>query len=373
MSTGSSLYVHLPFCDVHCPYCHFYCFVNRDETLPLRYVEAVAREHAAAGAEGLFEDPVHSVYFGGGTPSALPPAARERLCDWLAEDVLPHAVDDVEVTLEANPESATEQALTPWVRAGVNRISVGVQSMDSSTLRFLGRVHSAHDNRSALATATSLVDNVSADLILATPASTWSTTEASLEEVRAAGVSHVSAYLLEIHADTRFGRDVAAGRWSPAPDASQSRRYRRAADWLQAHGLFAYELSNFAREGKESRHNARYWRREPYLGLGASAHSFARERRWANVRSALRYCEAIEAGEQARDFTEALTPEDRRREEVLLGLRTRQGLRRDLVSGREAVVAALAAEGLLEVDGATVRATQEGWLLLDALVAQLVD
>jgi oxygen-independent coproporphyrinogen-3 oxidase len=345
--------------------------VNRDEALPVRYVDAVVREHR--NAECHFEGSVHSVYFGGGTPSALPAPARERLCAWLSEMVLPQAAPTVEVTLEANPESATRQTLRPWVEAGVNRISVGVQSMDGDTLRFLGRTHAPEDNRRALDVATSLVDNVSADLILATPGADWASTRASLSGVIEAGVTHVSAYLLEIHADTRFGRDVSAGRWAPAPDARQTQLYLKAAEWLQARGLAAYELSNFARDGFTSRHNARYWRREPYLGLGASAHSFAAERRWSNVRSATRYCEAIESGRSPRDFVEELTASDRVREEVLLGLRTREGIGRERLAGKQRLVEALVAEGLLELDATRVQATLEGWLLLDAMVSQLVE
>lgn len=367
-----SLYVHLPFCDVRCPYCHFYCFVNRDAGLPDRYVRGLAAELELWAQRGL-DGPVASVYFGGGTPSALPPGARERICDWLAHGVGPRLAPGAEITMEVNPESAWPEGLQDWVGAGVNRISLGIQSMVPGVLEFLGRLNTPRSNLRALDLACSLVPSVSCDLILATPADDWSGTLRSLEAICSRPVQHVSGYLLEVHRDTRFGRDVARGKWAPKPGDDQAALYHRAVDWLAGRGLVAYELSNFALPGHEAAHNRRYWRREPYLGLGASAHSFADEQRWWDVADARQWCERVEAGELPVAGHERLGEPERRREQLLLGLRTREGVPLTALRGREQKLAALAAAGLLRRDGGRVAATVDGWLVLDDLVAQLVD
>ncbi len=367
-----SLYVHVPFCDLRCPYCHFTCFVNRDVELFDRWARAVVREFALHRELGRAER-IGSVYFGGGTPTALPPRARALVCEWLADEVGPRLVDGAEVTLEANPESAWGESLRPWVDAGVGRISLGIQSMDPEVLQFLGRLNTPASNLRALELACSLVPEVSADLIVASPPDRWAALHRSIEAISAHPVDHVSAYLLEIHDNTRFGRDVAAGRWTPAPDERQRALYLRVVDELGRRGYAAYELSNFAQPGHEARHNQRYWRREPYLGLGPSAHSFADERRWANQADTRRWIEEIEAGRLAVDFEEHLDHRAARRERVLLGLRTREGIPRVWVAERGGWILRAVSEGWLVDDGEYVRATPEGWLLLDEIVVALVD
>ncbi len=368
-----SLYVHIPFCDVRCPYCHFYCFVNRDAQLPLRYVRALATEFDAYLDGGEFDAPLASVYFGGGTPSALPPDARAVLTQWIADSLVPRLSPQGEITVEVNPESAWAETIDPWVEAGVNRISVGIQSMDEETLKFLGRLNTPRSNLRALDLACARVENVSADLILGTPGGDWGKVLRSLEAICSRPVQHLSGYLLEVHAATRFGRDVKAGKWKPAPDEQQTGLYLRAVDWLQERGYEPYELSNFAHPGFESRHNARYWRRQPYLGLGASAHSYGGEQRWSNHRDAAAYCADVEAGKRPVDFRETLNADQQWEERILLGLRTREGVPLDWLRGREQLCAAWAAAHLVERNKGRLRATPAGWLVLDQMVAQLVQ
>jgi oxygen-independent coproporphyrinogen-3 oxidase len=368
---GSSLYIHVPFCEVRCPYCHFYCFVNRDPALPRRYAAAVRGELALHRARLAELGPVQSVYFGGGTPSALPGDARADLCAWLTEEVRPLLAPDAEITLEVNPESARPDVLRAWLQAGVNRISLGIQSMDEDVLRFLGRLNTPQSNRGALELACQLVDNVSVDLILATPGSDWPGTLQDLNAVAAFPVTHVSAYLLEIHSDTRFGRDVAAGRWRPQPDDAQSELYLRAGAWLAGRGFVPYELSNFGQPGFASRHNQRYWQRLPYFGLGPSACSFFGERRWENHRDAQAYCADLERGQAPTAWVEELSDSQRRMERILLGLRTVDGIPRSLVADRQSLLEAWAAAGLVELRGNRVVSTVRGWLVLDQIVQQL--
>lgn len=369
---GTSLYVHVPFCEVRCPYCHFACFVNTDPELPARFARAVRREWQWHRERGRAQR-VETVYFGGGTPSALPPRAREELAAWLLEDLGPSLVPGAEVTLEVNPESARAAELSAWIAAGVNRVSLGVQSMDPQVLGFLGRKNTPASNLVALDLVCSLVPAVSADLIVGSPPDGWPSMLRSLEAIAARPVDHVSAYLLEIHASTRFGRDVAAGRWTEKPDQEQSELYLAMSRWLAERGYEAYELSNFAQPGCHSRHNRRYWSRRPYLGLGPSSHSFEAERRWSNPADTGAWLTAVEAGEPARDLDERLDHRAIRRERVLLGLRTREGVPLDWVEDRRPWWRQAAGAGLLrEADGALV-CTPEGWLLLDQIVERLVD
>jgi oxygen-independent coproporphyrinogen-3 oxidase len=372
-SIATSLYVHLPFCDVRCPYCHFHCFVNRDPELPLRYVRALASELEIWEGRGISVSGLRSIYFGGGTPSALAPEARAWLCAWLAEELKPRLTANAEITVEVNPESAWPEVLRDWTDAGVNRISVGVQSMDSAVLAFLGRLNTPASSRRALELACSLVDRVSADLLVASPADDASAILDSIHQILRHPVQHISAYLLEIHPETRFGRDVVAGRWKPQPDARQEALYLRLVQELEGRGLIAYELSNFARPGHESQHNRGYWSREPYLGLGSSAHSYVGDCRWANLADAGRYCRVIEGGEPALQFVEPLGEEQIRAERILLGLRTRHGIPKEWLGPRATLCEELANAGLLRIGDVQVAATPRGWLVLDEIAARLVD
>lgn len=372
MSTTHSVYVHVPFCDVRCPYCHFTCFVNKDPELPDRWARAIIAEwrlHRDRGRAGK----VASVYFGGGTPSALPADARERIARWLADDVAAVCDDDAEITMEANPESAWKESLGPWVDAGVNRISLGVQSMDSDVLTFLGRLNTPRSNLRALDLACHLVEDVSADLIVGTPPDDRAKLRQSIDAITAFPIVHVSAYLLEIHRTTRFGRDVEAGKWTAKPDDDQADLYLEMVDRLAARGLEAYELSNFSLEHARARHNARYWSREPYLGLGPSAHSFEADRRWSNPRDTRAWCAAIEAGRLEREIDEQLDHVAVRRERILLGLRRREGIPAAWVAERERWCVEAARAGLLTRRDDRWAATPEGWLVLDQLVAELTD
>lgn len=367
---GWSVYVHVPFCDVRCPYCHFTCFVNRDADLFGRFVDALRREFDAAREE-LGIDRLATVYFGGGTPTALPPDERGRLARWLQDDLLPLTGDDAEITLEANPESLWPESLGPWVEAGVGRVSLGVQSMQPEVLRFLGRLNTPASNLRALELACSMVPEVSADLIVGTPPDRWAWLHRSIEAITAHPVTHLSAYILEIHADTRFGRDVAAGRWAPLPDDDQAEQYLRMVDELVARGFEAYELSNFAQPGHHSRHNSRYWSRERYLGLGPSAHSYDGGRRWWNERDTRRWCEGVEASGRAVEARETLDWKAVRHERLLLGLRRREGVPSSWLEGQGALVDRLVGAGLLRREDDRVAATGEGWLVLDDLVLRL--
>ena len=366
-----ALYIHIPFCDRRCPYCHFYCFVNKDEALPLRYSENLARELSTHA--DLLQGKISSVYFGGGTPSALSAGAREFLCHWMREELGPLLQTDAEITLEVNPESALPGTLDAWVEAGVNRISVGIQSMDQEVLSFLGRLNTPSSNRRALELCSERVTNLSVDLILATPTSSTGALESSLALVHEYPITHLSAYLLEIHPETRFGREVAQGRWTPRPGEEQAASYLSAVEFLGSAGFEHYELSNFARAGKTSKHNQSYWEGTSYLGLGASAHSFDGLRRWWNLSDAGAWCEALEQGRSPEAGSEILDAAQRRDEEILLGLRTCRGLDPHWLQGRRALWDAWIEAGYAEIAAGRPRLTPQGWLVMDEIARVLAQ
>jgi oxygen-independent coproporphyrinogen-3 oxidase len=221
--------------------------------------------------------------------------------------------------------------------------------------------------------ACSLVDNVSADLIVASPPDARSALQSSIDEITSWPVTHVSAYLLEIHAATRFGRDLRSGRLIPKPDAEQAALYRILVDRLSAAGFNAYELSNFARPGFEARHNRRYWIREPYLGVGPSAHSNIGRWRWAEPRDTGQWCTAVESGLALLEDREELDAEEIHEERILLGLRLQEGIAASELAGQEQLVLEFIRAGLLRQQGDRIAATLDGWLLLDQIVARLTS
>lgn len=346
--------------------------MNRDPALFDRWAQGVVRQFRQM-REHFGVDRLASVYFGGGTPTALTASSRAIITQWLGDELVPLMGPGAEVTIECNPESTWPDNLRPWVDAGVTRMSLGLQSMDADVLTFLGRLNTPDSNRRVLDLACSLVDEVSFDLIVATPADSLDRFMAGIDEVLQWPVRHASAYLLEIHAATRFGRDLKAGRLTPTPDDDQAAIYEAMAERFATAGLAAYELSNFARPGSEARHNHRYWLREPYLGVGPSAHSNVGAARWAEVRDTASWCASVEEGRAVLEDLEILTRADVLDEQVLLGLRLREGIDGAILKGRESLVDEFCAAGLLQRQGDRVAATTHGWLLLDQLVARLTS
>jgi oxygen-independent coproporphyrinogen-3 oxidase len=362
------VYIHVPFCARRCSYCDFAIAVRRE--VPSRhFVEAVLQEWEQWQTHPAWtESPaIDTVYFGGGTPSRLEPAAIAELMTGLARRRAVAA--GAEVTLEANPDDVTSAAAACWQAAGVNRISLGVQSFDPSVLRWMHRTHTAGQVAPAVdAVRSAGIHNVSLDLIFGLPAALERDWDRDLDSALALGADHLSLYGLTVEDHTPLGRWTERGEVAPV----DGERY--AAEFLAAHsalvhgGYEHYEVSNAARPGRRARHNAAYWRRAPFIGLGPSAHSgLGRERRW-NVRDWSAYARASAAGCSLVAGSEELTDEAVALEEVYLGLRTSDGLPAGRLSPE--MVGAWLDAGWARFDGGgMVRLTPEGWLRLDALVA----
>jgi oxygen-independent coproporphyrinogen-3 oxidase len=364
------VYIQVPFCQTKCTYCNFHTgVVAREKYGP--YADAVRREIAELAASGeisiLRDAAVDTVYFGGGTPSLLEPAALAEILDALRHNVgFAHPAECLEVTLEADPETITPEKAQAWLAAGFNRISLGVQSLNDRELQAAGRLH----RRAGIFAAAQILRqagfrNISMDLIAGLAQQTRESWQESVSRILEIRPEHISIYLLEIDEGSRLGKESLAGgsRYSaeaiPSDDAMAD-SYESACARLAAAGYEHYEISNWGLPGFRSRHNLKYWRREPYLGLGAGAHSFDGAQRWSNVHDSAQYVACIESGVSAREQIEPVTAQQALEEELFLGLRQLEGIDLARVEKKygvslQARIAGLRAQGLLEMNGAQLR------------------
>lgn len=366
-----SVYVHAPFCARRCYYCDFAVEVappDRDA-----WLNALRAELCALAREGTFllDETLETLYVGGGTPSLLGAPAMDGLLTVIGEERLRHA--DLEWTAEANPESFTQDLATAWLCAGVNRISLGIQSFHAPSLRWMGRLHGAKGARSAVRVARAAgFANLNVDLIFGLPAHLEREWERDLDRTLALEPDHVSLYGLTAEPATPLGRAVAEGRETLPREERYGQEYLLAVDRLAEAGYEAYEVSNFARPGFESRHNSVYWSGEPYVGLGNGAHSYRHPiRRW-NLRDWDAYrAGAVDPGLPVDD-EEELDVSKVRLERIWLGLRTRRGVSLcDLPSSARDQARRWEEDALAEVDGNVVRLTPKGWLVMDRLTVEL--
>lgn len=362
----AGIYVHVPFCLTRCGYCDFNAYAGLDHLAPV-YLEALGRE-ADLHAPDWEGESIATIFLGGGTPTLISPEGIGSLLGHLRERFTVER--DAEITIESNPDTVDEASFEGLLAAGVTRVSMGVQSFDPEVLVSLERVHGPDSARRAFGAARSAgVTDLSLDLIYGARGETDLSWRKTLDETVALGPEHVSAYALTIEPATSLGRAVAQGR-EPAPDPDvQADRYRIACEVLAAAGYEHYEVSNWARPGRESRHNLGYWRRSPYLGIGAGAHSFADGRRWWNVRPPQEYLDRVASGERPIGGEERLSEDEAAFEVLSLGLRVADGLPASLLD--QEASARLADAGLLERAGERVRPTEEGWMVLNSLVLEL--
>ncbi len=381
---GLALYVHWPFCRSKCPYCDFNSHVAATAPDEVRWRRALIAElsHYAALTGPR---PLVSIFFGGGTPSLMAPETVAAVID-AAAAAWPLA-RACEITLEANPNSAEAANFAGYRAAGVNRLSIGVQALDDRALAFLGRAHSVAEAIDAIALAMRAFDNVSIDLIYARPGQTVAAWRRELERALALGTPHISAYQLTLEPGTPFYRLASQGRLR-LPEADQAAALFEVTRALCAEaGRPAYEVSNHARPGFESRHNLVYWQGGDYVGIGPGAHgrisgkdSIMRASR--QIAAPKAWLRAVEATGHATAAIEPVDPRERAEEMVMMGLRLAQGLDLDAVARRTGVAAgqvvaparlqALIASGHLERRGSVIRASDAGMLVLDSMLAELL-
>ena len=377
-----ALYIHWPFCKSKCPYCDFNSHVRAgiDEA---RWRAALLREldHAAAETPGRT---LTSIFFGGGTPSLMAPATVAALLDRAARHW--SFAPDIEITLEANPNSVEAARFRDLAAAGVNRLSLGVQALDDASLRFLGR---GHDRAEALAAIDLARDNFarfSFDLIYARPGQTPASWQAELSTALSLAGDHLSVYQLTIEQGTAFATAYARGAFALPDEDTGGALYELTQDMLGAAGLPAYEISNHARAGQESRHNLAYWRYRDYLGIGPGAHGRltvdGTKYALANHRAPETWLASVERDGHGGAQRTALTRQERRDEMTMMGLRLATGIARDTFEAETgitldaafdpAALGMLVDGGFLELDAAGLRATAAGRQRLNAVLQKLL-
>jgi oxygen-independent coproporphyrinogen-3 oxidase len=373
---ASGIYVHLPYCASRCGYCAF--VVTTDPASQAAYLALLARESelVAPDASRAFFD---SIYLGGGTPSLLPAGEIARLLAMLRGRFA--IAERTEVTLEANPEDVTSERVRAWIGAGVNRVSVGIQSLEDRELAVVGRRHDARRAREAVGELLAAGVSVSGDLILGLPEQTAASFLASAAELAGSGVEHVSVYLLEVEKSKVMEEDRRARPERYLADDAQADAWLALSGLLAHRGFRHYEISNWARTGREARHNLKYWTRTETLGLGVSAHELWAGRRRANVSSIPAYLAALESGRRPVALDEKLTAEAEARERIVLGLRLARGVPR---AELEAAVArspdprlvedyaAWKTAGIVIVEEETVRFSEEGFLVSNEVLCRFV-
>ena len=378
MSEPLALYIHWPFCISKCPYCDFNSHV-RESVDQDAWRTALLKDmaHEAGLTKGR---PLTSIFFGGGTPSLMPPATVSALID--AAQAHWGFADDIEITLEANPSSVEAARFADLAQAGVNRVSLGLQSLDDAALSFLGRAHSVAESLDALSIAQQHFARVNIDLIYARPDQTGEQWEAELRQALSFGTDHMSLYQLTIEPGTRFETMVRTGQFVPADNDEAATLYDMTQSLTAAAGLPVYEISNHARPGSESRHNLSYWRYDDYIGIGPGAHGRRLNNATQRHKKPENFVSAIDRNGHALASEEALDPGSRATEALLMGLRLAEGICVDRLSQKTGMapgslldaeaVDRIAKLGLIHRAGSRVIVTTQGMPLLDAILPEIV-
>jgi putative oxygen-independent coproporphyrinogen III oxidase len=374
--TGFGIYVHWPYCAAKCPYCDFNSHV-RERFSETRWSDAILRELEFVAGMQTDRSAVASVFFGGGTPSLMSGRAVARILDRIAE--LWTIQENVEITLEANPNSVEQGRFRDYRAAGVNRVSIGVQALEASALKALGRLHGVEEARNAVRLAQSIFPRSSFDLIYARPNQTPEAWERELAEALAFGTEHLSLYQLTIEPGTAYATLVRQGKLVVPDEDAAAQLYELTEDICAASGFESYEVSNYAKPGAESRHNLVYWRYGDYAGVGPGAHGRLTldGRRMAIEAERLpeKWLAAVEEGGNSLACTDISS--DAARENLLMGLRLAEGIglaayrERWNVAPSPLRIADLSDAGLIIVDDGRLRATARGRLVLNAVIAQL--
>ena len=374
-----ALYIHWPFCLKKCPYCDFNSHVRASVDHAAWQSALIAEmEHEARLAGG---EPLDSIFFGGGTPSLMPPALVGALLE-RAEQLWGFA-PEIEITLEANPSSVEASKFEDLALAGINRVSLGLQSLDDSQLKFLGRLHDAEEGIAALGVAQKHFERVSFDLIYARPNQTEAEWRQELERALSFGTDHLSLYQLTIEPNTRFATDVRIGAFAPMDNDPAADLFEVTRELTAAAGLPAYEISNHARTGQESRHNLTYWRYQDYCGIGPGAHGRRGSKATLRHKKPENWIASVEElGQGLKDET-TLSDSESASEALLMGLRLTEGISLDDISERFGLANAALLNrdkvklmtdlGFVWAEADRFGVTSKGMPLLDALLGELVS
>ena len=361
----AGIYIHIPFCKSRCRYCDFFSTTQLEKREA--YVHALMEEWQTYQPQWS-EQEIRTIYIGGGTPSLLPIESLRLLLHSILSSINPTTIQ--EVTLEANPGDITPQNIQAWRALGINRLSMGVQSFNDSLLQLVGRRHSAQQAIQAIQTAQAEgITNISIDLMYALPGQTMADWQADIAQALALQVPHISSYGLIYEEGTLLTQWLEQGKITAIDEENEMQMYDYLVEQLTQHGYEHYEVSNFALPGQHSKHNSSYWNDTPYLGLGAGAHSYDGNQRWWNIDDLDQYI-AQAMNHQLTPEHETITPEERHTEQVMLGLRTSQGVPCTAVNIDKAQI--YLEEGYLKQKGDHIMATTQGFHILNRIIEDLV-
>ncbi|MBN1893997.1 radical SAM family heme chaperone HemW [bacterium] len=364
----AGLYVHVPFCLKKCPYCDF-ASVPVQSDLQAEWLQAVRAETVLRAPDWK---PIRfdTLYFGGGTPSLLDPADVAGLIDLFSGSF--QWARNPEITLEANPGTLSGSKLRDFRKAGINRLSIGIQSFRDEELQLLGRMHDAAEAENSLArTFESGFENVNADFIYGLPGQTPAHWSQTLGKAVAFPLTHISAYCLTWSGKTELGRKIESGEVEKPSEAVQSDLFLRTSSFLAERHFQHYEISNFSLEGRRCRHNEGYWKGNPYLGLGPSSHSFTGRERYWNVSDTREYCRMLNQGLRPCSGSETLSRNDIRLETIALRLRTSEGLPLAMIQNKTDFCKVFLENGLARIRGDRLVLTENGFLMADELALRL--
>ena len=385
----ASLYIHIPFCEHKCIYCDFYSIApnetaSRSELPTARFVDMLLREIDLQAKDERFQVPYETVFLGGGTPSLLSVDEMKIILQKVSSSF--RIEPSAEITVETNPGTVNRQKLEAFSALGVNRLSIGIQSFHEDDLKFLTRIHSAGQAKACVNDARSAgFENVSVDLMFSLPSQTKDRWLSNLEQAMALDPTHISCYSLIVEPNTPLAKMVEARQISLLSTEDDASLYETTISFLARHGYEQYEVSNFAKPGRKSRHNSNYWNHTNYLGLGPSAHSFWSTGenegpvRWWNVPSIVGYFDKLEQGVLPVSGREHLTLTQLVEEEIFLGLRSEgidiAGFRRrygkDLMDEHQSRVRDLIENGMAVVEDGRLRLTPKGYVVCDEICASL--
>lgn len=371
------VYIHIPFCKKKCYYCDFISFENRCDEIP-QYIESLKEEIRKFDFSNYN---VTSIYIGGGTPSYIDSKYIKYILDKLKTRV---KFDDIEITIEINPGTVTEEKLKEYKEAGINRISIGLQSTNNNLLKEIGRIHTYEEFLEAYQLVNKIgFNNINVDLMLALPGQTTKDLKESLDKIINLNPNHISVYSLIVEEGTKISKLLEEGKISLPEEEQERRMYWYVKDILELKGYNHYEVSNFSKKGKESRHNMNCWNQEEYIGFGVAAHSYINNVRFSNTDNIKEYIKNIKENNSEKNITieEEQTLEDKKKEFMMLGFRKIEGV--DVSKFKEKFVDnplflyreklnKLTEEGLIEVDLNNIRLTNKGLDLANLVFEEFI-
>ena len=362
----AGVYIHIPFCVRKCPYCDFYS-IPYQKGLMEDFIDALLQEIGLCEAD----EEIETIYLGGGTPSLMDPVQIEVILKGIFNHF--RVSSEAEITLEANPESLERDKLKDLAFMGVNRLSLGIQSLHDEELRAIGRVHDSKRALKALEEAKEVFQNLSVDIMFGLPGQTLETLQATLERTLQFEPTHISAYELTIHEGTEFYRLQRMKSLKMPDEGCIEDMYYLIVGTLKGAGYEHYEVSNYARKTYRCRHNMNYWQMGHYIGLGPSAHTYYKGQRWENLGDLGQYLNAVKHGRRPIYCLKKLTKRDIQVESLMLGLRTSEGVEKEALVFLPEKIETLAREGLIEVSYERVCLTDRGMILSNRIILELLD